>query len=36
MEVTMITGGVEISIAGRVAEMQDANYCDCFVFIYFF
>jgi len=28
MEVTMISRGVEISIAGGVAEMEDANYCD--------
>jgi len=28
MEVTMISRGVEISIAGGVAETEDANYCD--------
>jgi len=28
MEVTMISRGVEISIAGGVAETADANYCD--------
>ena len=28
MEVTMISRGVEISIAGVVAETEDANYCD--------
>jgi len=35
MEVTMISRGVEISIAGGVAETEDANYCDCF-FLFFF
>jgi len=28
MEVTMIPRDVEISIAGGVAETEDANYCD--------
>jgi len=28
MEVTMISRGVEISIAGGVAETEDVNYCD--------
>ena len=28
MEVTMIARGVEISIAGGVAETEDANYSD--------
>ena len=28
MEVTMISRGVEISIAGGVAETVDGNYCD--------
>jgi len=28
MEATMISRGVEISIAGGVAETEDANYCD--------
>jgi len=28
MEVTMISRGVEISIAGGVVETEDANYCD--------
>jgi len=36
MEVTMITRGVEISIAGGVAETEDANYCDGFFFFLFF
>jgi len=36
MEVTMISRGVEISIAGGVAEMEDANYCDHFFFFLFF
>jgi len=37
MEVTMISCGVEISIAGGVAETEDANYCDrFFIFIFIF
>jgi len=37
MEVTMISRGVEISIAGGVAETEDCNYCDrCFFFVFFF
>jgi len=28
MEVTMISRGVEIPIAGGVAETEDGNYCD--------
>jgi len=37
MEVTMISRGVEISIAGGVAEMEDDNYCNrCFFFFTFF
>jgi len=36
MEVTMISRGVEISIAGGVAETEDSNYCDCFFFCFFF
>jgi len=36
MEVTMISCGVEISIAGGVAETEDANYCDCFFSFFFF
>jgi len=28
MEVTMISRGVEILIAGGVAETEDADYCD--------
>jgi len=32
----MISRGVEISIAGGVAEMEDANYCDQFSFFFFF
>jgi len=35
MEVTMISRGVEISIAGGVAETEDANYCDRFFFFFF-
>jgi len=35
MEVTMISGGVEISIAGGVAETVDANYGDRFFFLFF-
>ena len=31
----MISRGVEISIAGGVAEKEDANYCDCFFIFYF-
>jgi len=34
MKVTIISGGVEISIAGGVAEMEHANYCDCFLFFF--
>jgi len=36
MELTMISRGVEISIAGGVAETEDANYCDPFLFFSFF
>jgi len=36
MAVTMISHGVEISIAGGVAETEDANYWDCFFFFFFF
>jgi len=36
MEVTMISCGVEISIAGGVPETEDANYCDRFFFLFFF
>jgi len=37
MEVTMISCGVEISIAGGVAETEDANYGDLFYsFLFFF
>jgi len=36
MDVTMISRGVEISIAGGVAEPEDANYCDRFFFFFFF
>ena len=36
MEVTLISRGVEISIAGGVAETEDANYCDRFFFFSFF
>jgi len=36
MEVTMISHGVEISIAGGVAETEDVNYCDRFFFFFFF
>jgi len=36
MEVTMISRGVEISIAGNVAQTKDANYCDRFDFILFY
>jgi len=36
MEVTMISRGVEISIAGGVAETVDANCCDHFFFFSFF
>jgi len=36
MKVTMISRGVEISIAGGVAETEDVNYCDCFFFSFFF
>ena len=41
MELTMISRGVEISIAGGVAETQDVaetedvNYCDCFFLLFF-
>jgi len=31
----MISRGVEISIAGGVAETEDANYCDLFSFFFF-
>jgi len=36
MEVTMISRGVEISIAGGIAETKDGNYCDCFFFVFSF
>ena len=36
MEVMMISRGVEISIARGVAETEDANYSDRFVFLFFF
>ena len=36
MEVTMISRGVEISIAGGVAETEDGNYCDLFFSFFFF
>jgi len=36
MEVTMISRGVEISIAGGVAETEDANYCHCFLLFFIF
>jgi len=36
MEVTMISRGVEISIAGGVSETEDANYCDHSFFFSFF
>ena len=36
MEVTMISLGVEISIARGVAETEDANYCDSFLSFFFF
>jgi len=36
MEVTMISHGIEISIAGGVAEKEDANYCDRFFLLLFF
>jgi len=36
MKVTMISRGVEISIAGGVAETEDANPCDRFFFSFFF
>jgi len=36
MQVTMISRGVEISIAGGVAETEDGNYCDHFSFFSFF
>ena len=35
MEVTMISHGVEISIAGGVAETMDANNSDSFFFFFF-
>ena len=35
MGATMISCGVEISIAAGVAEMEDANYCDRFSFFFF-
>jgi len=35
MEVTMISRGVEISIAGGVAETEDGNYSDRFFFLFF-
>ena len=34
MEVTIISRGVEISIAGGVAETEDANYCDRFFLLF--
>ena len=36
MGVTMISGGVEISIARGVGETEDANYCVRFFFSLFF
>jgi len=36
MKVTMISRGVEISIAGGVAETEDGNYCDRFLFFFSF
>jgi len=36
MKMTMISRGVEISMAGGVAEMKDGNYCDRFFFSLFF
>ena len=36
MEVTIISPGVEISIAGGVAETKDGNYCDHFFFVSLF
>ena len=36
MEVTMISRGVEISIAGGIAETEDANYSDLFFYLFFF
>ena len=33
---TIISRGVEISIAGGVAETEDPNYCDCFFFSFLF
>jgi len=38
MEATMISHGVEISIAGGVVETEDANFCDLFFlfFLFFF
>jgi len=35
MEVTMISRGIEIAIAGGVAETEDGNYCDHFFFSFF-
>jgi len=32
----MISRGVEISIAGGVAETEDGNYCDHFFCFFFF
>jgi len=34
MEVTMISRGVEISIARGVEETEDANYCDRVFYLY--
>jgi len=36
MEVTMISRGVEISIAGGVAETEDDTYCDRFFRFFLF
>ena len=36
MEETMISRGVEISIAGGVAETEDGYYCDRFLLFFFF
>jgi len=35
MEVMMISRGVEISIAGGIAETEDGNFCDTFFFFFF-
>jgi len=36
MEVTMLSRGDEISMAGGVPETEDANYYDPFFFFFFF